>query len=289
MGLEVARRLAALGHEVVGVRRDEAGKDEVEAAGVRFAAADLTVPGALERLPGPFDWVVNAVSSSRGGVEAYRAVYLEGGARVLEWAGRQPLRKLVYTSSTSMYAQTDGGWVDEDSPATPGTEVGALLATAEGALLAAAREGRCPAVVLRLAGIYGPGRGHLFHQFLAGEARIEGDGSRWINMIHRDDAAIAVIAALERGRPAQVYNVADDEPVTQRTFLEGIAARLGRAAPPAAPPPAPGVRKRGATHKRVSNRKLCGELGWRPVFPSWREGYAAAIAETRAAALLDVQ
>ena len=92
-------------------------------------------------------------------------------------------------------------------------------------LLAAARK-NFPAVVLRVAGIYGPGRGHAFKQFLRGEARLEGDGSRFLNMIHRDDVAGAIITALERGRPGEIYNAVDNEPVSQAEFFGWLAAEL---------------------------------------------------------------
>ena len=87
-------------------------------------------------------------------------------------------------------------------------------------------------MILRVAGIYGPGRGHWFKQFLRGEARIEGDGSRWLNMIHRDDVVGVIIAALERGKPGEIYNAADNEPVTQLKFFEWLAAELKRPLPP---------------------------------------------------------
>ncbi len=94
-------------------------------------------------------------------------------------------------------------------------------------------ECKFPAVILRVAGIYGPGRGYLLKQFLRGEARIEGDGSRFLNMIHRDDLIGVILAALERGAPGGIYNAADNEPVSQRQFFEWLAAELKRPLPPA--------------------------------------------------------
>lgn len=278
VGLAVGRLLVREGVEVVGVRRSVDGCKEVEEMGMGFAVADVTQPRTLGSLPGPFDWVVNTVSSSRGGIDEYRAAFLWGNHNVIAWARTQPLKKLVYTSSTSVYGQTDGGWVDEASLADPASEAGRVLLQAEAVVLDAARSGGVPGVVLRLAGIYGRERGHLFHQFLAGSARIEGDGRRWLNMIHRDDAASAIAAALRRAPSGEVFNVSDDEPTTQGDFLIGVATRLGRR-PPEGGVPDLTRRKRPATNKRVSNRKTRDALGWRPVFPSWREGYADAFAD----------
>ena len=98
-------------------------------------------------------------------------------------------------------------------------------------------------------------------------------------MIHRDDVASALEAVILRGDPGRIYNAVDDEPILQGTFLEFLARETGLPLPPVAEPMAgPSTRKRGTTHKRVSNRRLSEELGWKPRFPSYREGYAADIA-----------
>ncbi len=104
-----------------------------------------------------------------------------------------------------------------------------------------------------MAGIYGPERGHAFKQFLNGDARIEGGGARFLNMIHRDDLIGIIIAALERGTPGEIYNAADNEPVTQLKFFEWLATRLNRPLPPRVAADGETSRKRGVTNKRISN------------------------------------
>lgn len=280
VGVALGARLAQAGHAVFGLRRSADADPELRASGIQPLTGDLTRREDLERLPCPFDWVINTVSSSRGGAAEYRDTYLQGTRTVLAWLATQPVAKFVYTSSTSVYAQNDGSVVEESSPAEPMGETGRFLRDTEELLLKAAHEHAFPAVILRVAGIYGPGRGHLFHQFLAGEARIAGDGSRLMNMIHRDDVAAALIAALEHGKPGEIYNCADDEPVSQRDFLGWLAGKLSRPLPPPAGEAENATRKRGLTHKRVSNLKL-RHLGWVPQYPSYREGYAAAVAAAR--------
>ena len=277
LGLATGALLVRAGHDVFGLRRSAAADDELRTAGITPLHGDLTRPGDLAALPGPFDGVVNAVSSSRGGVDVYRAVYLGGVRNLLAWLAPCPPRRLVHVSSTSVYAQADGSVVDEDSEAVGASETSRVLVETEKVLLEAARGG-FPAVILRVAGIYGPGRGHLFQQFLAGEARSAPAGSRILNMIHRDDAAAAVGAALEGAAAGGVYNVVDDEPVPQRTFLAWLAERTGRPMPPDADPGAGGPRKRGVTDKRVSNRRMRETFGWVPAHPTFREGYAGLMA-----------
>jgi nucleoside-diphosphate-sugar epimerase len=282
VGMAAGRQLLGAGHSVVGVRRTAEAVGELRAAEIEGAIGDLTRRADLDRLDGPFDAVINTVSSSRGGAAEYREVYLEGTRTVLDWLRDHPVQRYVYTSSTSVYAQVDGSWVDESSPALASGETGRLLRDTEDLLLAAARERAFPAVILRVAGIYGPGRGFLFQQFLKGEARISGEGRRFINMVHRDDVATALVTVLERGESGGIFNCVDDAPVTQAEFLGWVTDHLGRPMPPSVPEPDPGTRKRGLSHKRVSNERLRG-LGWIPRFPSWREGYAPWVAEVLAA------
>ena len=161
-----------------------------------------------------------------------------------------------------------------------------MLVETEEHLLNAAREKNFPAVILRVAGIYGPERGHLFQQYLRGEARLSGDGSRLINMIQRDDVVAAILAGLERGRTGEIYNSADDEPVTQREFFLWLSDQLHMPMPPPASEVEQAPRKRGLTQKRVSNQKLRRELRCELTHPTFRQGYAAEMARLRAAGRL---
>ncbi len=283
VGLPLGADLARRGHEVFGIRRSPSAMAELEAHGIQPIIADITRRDEIMRLPGSFDWVVNTVSSSKGGVAEYRAAYLEATRALIEWLTVNPPSKYVYTSSTSVYGQRDGSLVTEESATEPQSETSRVLVDTEQLLLRAAREIHLPAIVLRVAGIYGPGRGHLFHQFLRGEARLAEDGSRLINMVHQDDVVNAIIAALERGQPGEIYNVADDEPITQREFFSWLALQLGKAMPPVANNEEPTSRKRAITHKRVSNRKLRLELGCELKYLNFRQGYSAEIARLQAA------
>ena len=281
VGLPLGMELVRLGHEVFGLRRNVSAENELKAAGIQPLFGDVTQPETLATLPREFDWVVNCVAAG-GGADDYRQVYLQGTRNLIEWlapasaeaSARQALKKFVYTSSTSVYGQTDGSQVKESSPTEPLAETAKILVETEKVLLAAVAERKFPAVILRVAGIYGPERGHWFKLFLKDEARMEGDGSRFLNMIHRDDLIGCIIAALKNGRPGEIYNAADDEPVSQLHFFQWLAQALDKPLPPSEPD---ADRKRGVTNKRVSNRKLKMELGHQFKYPNFRKGYSAEL------------
>ena len=287
VGLPLGAELARQGHEVFGLRRSALAETEMKTAGITPLHADITQPATLAKLPRDFDWVVNCTASGGGGADDYRKIYLEGNRNLISWLEGSPLKKFIYTSSTSVYGQDDGSVVTEESPVEPDAETSKVLVETEKMLLAdSGSRGRSPhqffpVVVLRVAGIYGPGRGHWFKQFLRGEARIEGDGSRWLNMIHRDDLIGVISAALRDAKPGEIFNATDHEPVSQLNFFKWLAAELNRPMPTSVPAEVEAWRKRGVTNKRVSNAKLLAELKYAFQHPDFRAGYAAEIARLK--------
>ncbi|HEU5122874.1 MAG TPA: SDR family oxidoreductase [Verrucomicrobiae bacterium] len=282
VGLPLGAELARLGHDVFGLRRHATDEEDLIRSGIKPLYADITDAAALSGLAHEFDWVVNCVASGGGSAEDYRRTYLLGTRHLLDWLQPAP-RKFIYTSSTSVYGQNDGSVVTETDAASPAAETAKILIETETLLLNAASEKNFPAIILRLAGIYGPGRGYWLRQFLNGEARMESEGDRILNMIHRDDVVGAILAALENANAGSIVNVTDNEPATQRTVFEWLANTLGRPLPETASNDTSSARKRGATNKRVSNFKLRHELQYQLKFPTFREGFAA---ELRARGLL---
>jgi nucleoside-diphosphate-sugar epimerase len=287
VGLPLGRELFRLGHEVFGLRRNLSAENELRTAGVRPLFADVTDPEALAKLPREFDWVVNCVAAGSD-AENYRRIYLGGTRNLIEWLAPNPPRKFLHTSSTSVYAQNDGSQVLESSPTEPSAETSKVLVETEKLLLAAFAESQFPAVILRVAGIYGPERGHWFKQFLKNQAQMEGAGARFLNMIHRDDLVGCVIAALDKARAGEIYNAVDDKPVSQRHLFEWLAGRLGKEPPPGVPENLNVNRRRGVTNKRVSNRKLKTELGYQFKYPNFRKGYNAEISRLERAGKLSI-
>jgi nucleoside-diphosphate-sugar epimerase len=224
-------------------------------------ACDITDPASLSAAPElqNADALISAVSSGRGGEDTYREVYLRGLQNAIT---RLNPARVLFVSSTSVYAQNDGSWVTEESPAEPLSPTSRILREAENIALGHG------GIVARLAGIYGPGRSVLLRKFLAQSAIIEGEGTRRINQIHADDAAGALFHLIARDLPPGIYNVSDDSPVTQLACYQWLSERLGMPLPPRGP--IDPNRKRGVTDKRVSNAKL-RSLGWTLKYRSFQE------------------
>ena len=226
-------------------------------------AADVSDRESVRELAGKCPWpdyIVHCAASGRGGPDAYRSVYVEGCRNL---TGQFPGVPLLFTSSTSVYAQTDGSIVTEESPAEPDRETGRLLLEAESIALGSG------GTVARLAGIYGPGRSVILKKFLTGGAVIEEDGQRFLNQIHRDDAARAIFhLASSKSHLGGIFNVSDSEPMAQIECYQRLAEIFGRPLPPSGPRDPD--RKRGWTHKQVSAAKL-RKIGWVPEYPSFME------------------
>ncbi len=277
IGLPLGAKLASLGHAVSGLRRNRTAEARLIAANIKPLFADITDADTLVKLPREFDWVVNCVASGGGDAEEYRELYLQGTRNIIAWLAPAGVSKFVYTSSTSVYGQNDGSMVDETSPVEPATDTARVLIETENVVLDAFRKENFPAILLRVAGIYGPERGYWFKKFVDGTARLEGEGHRILNMIHRDDVAGSIIAALRHGQSGEIYIAVDDEPVTQSDFFSWLSTQLGRPMPDSTPITQDPARKRGVTNKKISNRKLKAELNYRFAYPTFREGYAAEI------------
>ncbi len=229
-------------------------------------ACDIGDPEAVGKLP-IADFIVHCAASGRGGAEAYQHVYVDGCRNLTDTFPGVPL---LFTSSTSVYSQTDGSIVTENSPALPERETGRLLIEAERITVAAG------GIVTRLAGIYGPGRSVILKKFCGGEAMIEEDGRRFLNQIHRDDAARAIfhLASSSPLRRGEIFNLADSTPLSQLECYRKLGEIFSLPLPASGPRDM--SRKRGWTHKRVSNEKLRA-TGWQPRFPSFIDA-AASIA-----------
>jgi nucleoside-diphosphate-sugar epimerase len=280
VGSALAVLLRDAGHDVHGLKRRPDGLP----AHVAPLAADLadahSLDAAFATLPTPPEVVVYAAAADGGDDEAYRRAYVAGLRNVVAALRARDAKPacLLFTSSTAVYAQDDGSWVDETSPTEPRDFRGMRMLEAE-AIVAACG---WPAASLRLGGIYGPGRTRFIDNVRAGRAVIRPGPPRYGNRIHRDDAAGALahlVAAALAGRAlASCYLGVDDEPSDEAVVLRWLAATLGVAQPPVrAEKGARGAR--AASNKRCSNARLRAS-GYAFRYPSFREGYAALIAAT---------
>ena len=270
VGIALGRRLRAAGHRVVGVRRSADGLKRVAEAGLDPVEADVTDRSSLSAVPDA-DWVVFAASAGGRSAEAARETYLEGvrtTARV--FADRDdPPGRFLYTSSTGVYGDKGGAWVDESTAPTPDGERGEVLVAAEEAAL----DGPLAGTVARFAGLYGPDRYRL-ERYLDGPVA-EG----YVNLLHREDAAGAVAHLLETGRArGETVLVVDDEPVARPDLARWLADECG-VDPPGVTAPASG---RARAQKRCSNDRLRA-LGYEFEYPTFREGYRPAVEAYRRA------
>ena len=273
VGIELGSRLTDAGHDVVGVRRSAAGLDAIEAAGFDAVRADVTDAESLGAVP-DVDWVVYAVSAGGRGVDMARAAYVEGLRTATEtFGGREsPPDRLVYTSSTGVYGDHDGDWVDESTTPTPATERQRVLLEAERIALAS---DRIDGTVVRFGGLYGPDRYRLDY-YLDGPVT-EG----YLNSTHRDDAAGAVAHVLETDRArGEVVLAVDDEPVSKWAFADWLADECERPRPPKQTveerAASAEVGRRIRANKRCANDRL-HELGYELRYPAVWDGYRPAI------------
>ncbi|MEV5053597.1 NAD-dependent epimerase/dehydratase family protein [Arthrobacter sp. LAR12-1-1.1] len=295
LGTEAGLRFAAAGHRVVGWRRSP----EKLPAAIEGVAADLS-SGELPPIPADTTAVVVAIAADAPTEDAYRAAYVDGLSNVLDavLASGASVRRILFVSSTAVYGDAGGGWIDERTTPEPGGFSGRIIREAEELLNSRLRGTGITPVVLRLGGIYGPGRTRLIDQVRGGSAVIPA-ASRFTNRIHRDDAAAAIVHLCTMDTvPAPVYLGVDNEPAELGEVLGFLAAELGLPRPAsdsagaadgasaggtsaggtsAGRPPASGGEPSRGGNKRASNGRL-RSTGFELQYPSFREGYRAILA-----------
>jgi len=279
VGIELGRQLAGRGHDPVGVRRSDEGVDAIESAGFEAVRADATDADSLARVP-DVDALVYAASTGGRGPAAARRTYVRGLTTVVDhFADRDDAPDaLVYTSSTGVYGDHGGDWVDERTPLDPTTEKTRVLAAAERVATDYATERGIEGTVARFAGLYGPDRYRL-ERYLEGPVT-----GGYLNMVHRADAAGAVRFLLEESPGEDVVVVVDDEPVHKWAFANWLADECGIERPPKRTKRArlaegdlsAAARRRILTSKRCTN-DLLRDLGYEFAHPTFREGYRAAV------------
>ncbi|WP_459617779.1 NAD-dependent epimerase/dehydratase family protein [Bordetella sp. 2513F-2] len=269
LGLRVAQRLLARGAQVWGLRRGppQAGGPP----GMHWLQADLAGRGPLTGLPPDITQLVYLPAPDARSQDAYQAIFLHGLQRTLSAAGTATLRRVLFVSSSAVYGEHHGAWVDERTELDPPGFNGAVLRQAEQRLHEACRVQGVPAVVLRLAGLYGPGRLQLVERLRAGRARAPRHPPHWANRMHIDDAADAIVHLLALPEPQPLYLGCDDTPLPLHELYAHLAALVGAPPPPDGPPPS------GVGSKRLSNARLRAS-GYAPRWPDARAGYAALLA-----------
>ena len=284
IGLDLAEVLIAEGHQVAGLKRKPLNKD---LPGLTLFLADITVADELVTLPTDFDQIYVILSPDRRDEESYRRVYQQGIDNLLSYFAsandsnrrqlgqerpsqikpnqEKPSPHWIFVSSTSVYGQTAGEWVDEGSPTEPSGFNGKALLQAEQRILAAGSNN----TIVRFSGIYGPGRESLIKGVQSG-VPVQYEPPYYTNRIHRDDC-IGVLAWLLNqrltGSPVDnIYLASDGNPAPIMEVACWLAEKLNCAAPPAK------QSTNSTQNKRCTNHRLC-EQGYEFRFNSYREGY----------------
>lgn len=237
--------------------------------GVTAVAADITQPQTLaQRLPEGITHLIFAASAGASSDERYQAVYVRGSRNILDALESGNLQRILFVSSTSVYAQHDGEWVDESSVAAATHFSGQRMLEAERLVSSTA----VPATVLRCAGIYGPGRTRLIDMVRRGEATYDQATPRFTNRIHRDDVAGALVHLMQHPTPAALYVGVDEYPAPEREVYDFLARRLNVDGPKAEP-----RRPSSRSNNKRCSSKLLQSHGYRFRYPTFREGYAAML------------
>lgn len=277
IGTALAHLAKSQGHEVVGVVRSDKSKQQLESVGIPSLAFDIS-SSDWSMLPDDFDVVVYAASTGGGGPDAYTLAYDLGVKNAIRWAEQSKVSCFIFTSSTGVYRQDDGGRVTEESMAGGETIADIILAGEKSVLNSKIKNTR----VLRLGGLYGPGRHHLLNQLMRGELVFGGRTDHLINYLHRDDAASAILAACLGGPTgARIYNITDGHPIRKDELIQWTAKKLGRGEPvfDINAPAGPRMQRGGRTQpsRFIDNSRVLHELNWRPRFSSISEGLTEII------------
>ena len=261
--------LAGQDHTVWGLRRHS----HLLPQGILPLQGDLAAGSGLSSLPPSLDFVFYTASSGASTKEAYKAAYFEGVRNLLEAlvAQKQEVKRIFFVSSTGVYSQQSGEWVDEDSPTQPKYPTGKYLLEGERLI----NDCRYPGTIVRLAGIYGPGRARLLERVTLGKEACPQDRIQYTNLIHLSDCVGILGHLMHLPHPAQLYVAADCEPVDRCVLVHWLASQL-KAPKPSMLPEASLPPRLLRSNKRCSNRRLL-ESGYEFSYPTFRDGYSSLI------------
>ena len=278
LGKRVAAEWMSQGHRVSALTRSEEHADQFRSQGIEPIIGDITNRDSLSQLP-EVETVLFAVGFDRGSGKSQREISVDGLGNVLKQIASR-FGRLIAISSTSVYGQSEAEWVDETSPPQPLRLNGIVCLEAERLVwkYSPQRNTRSSSTtnVLRLAGIYGPGRLLRRLDEVKSGKPIAGNPDAWLNIIHVDDAVRAILACEEQGQPGETYLVCDDKPVTRREYYQTLAELVSAEAPIFTQ-----NEDSQNLNKRCSNRKLHEELKVELRFPTIREGLPNAIQHHR--------
>lgn len=279
LGQRVARQWLTDAQSVYVVTRSEPRAAEFAKQGFQPIVADICQPDSLQQLP-DVDTVLFSVGFDRKSDQTIHQVYVDGLRAALD-ALPGSVKRFIYISSTGVYGQTDGSWVDEDSPCNPSREGGKACLAAEQLVMSHPIGNR--ANILRMAGLYGPGRLPSANKLASGE-RFVLPTRGYLNLIHIEDAAEIVLTVAADAPTPRTYVVSDGRPALRRDYYQTLASLMKIELPPfdeasenTAATQGSGSGKRSESDKRVSNQRIMTELPVKLKYPTYREGAVAIL------------
>ena len=271
IGLALAKECVDLGWSVIALTRNPESARNAEEVGAHTILGNLQDDHWWSKIPTEVDHVVNCVGASSPTVEGYQESYLQGMQSIIQWIKHRgyPVRSLVFTSSSSVYPQTDGSLVNEKSDTSKASARGQILLSAERLCLEVSEPAVACKGVIRFSGLYGPGRHLLIDKIERGEP-MTGSPNRILNLLHRDDAVSSILALLQRASvfTGGIFNASDGQHATRGEIARWVAQRLK------VPEPVfTGVDDSRGGHRRIDPSKISKVLGWKPKFPDFQSGY----------------
>ncbi|MDC0547406.1 SDR family oxidoreductase [Opitutales bacterium] len=269
LGSALAKQCISKGWTVSALTRNSAKAKDLRAMGVdKVIEAQIEDENWHDQLDSSQDFVVNCVGAASSDAQGYISSYIEGQDSVMKWLQQGSVKTFVFTSSTSVYPQSGKRFVDETASCVGVSEKGGLLLAAEQKCFPPVSS-ISRSFILRLSGLYGPGRHLLMNKVKQGED-IDGNEDRILNLIHRDDAANAVISCLQADKSnlGRIYNVSDGTHATRGQIVAWLAESLNLSTPSFK-----GDDEEGTPNRKVSNNRILDDLSWSPEYSNYQLGY----------------
>ena len=269
LGSALAKQCISKGWTVSALTRNSAKAKDLRAMGVdKVIEAQIEDENWHDQLDSSQDFVVNCVGAASSDAQGYISSYIEGQDSVMKWLKQGSVKTFVFTSSTSVYPQSGKRFVDETASCVGVSEKGGLLLAAEQKCFPPVSS-ISRSFILRLSGLYGPGRHLLMNKVKQGED-IDGNEDRILNLIHRDDAANAVISCLQADESnlGRIYNVSDGTHATRGQIVAWLAELLNLSTPSFK-----GDDEEGTPNRKVSNNRILDDLSWSPEYSNYQLGY----------------
>lgn len=271
VGLELARQALNFGWLVTAFTRNPQTALYAKQLGANAIVGTLQDRGWWKQISADYDYVVNSVGAFSPTIEGYKESYHKGMQSIVGWMEKTKLQaeNLIFTSSSSVYPQTDGGLVDEEADTAGVSPRGEILLDAEKICLEVSRQWVRRSCVIRFSGLYGPAR-HLLVDKIRRQEQMSGNPDRVLNLTHRDDAVSAILSVLCAGDHFQggVLNACDGQHATRGEIVNWVAGQLGLMAPQFKE-----IAQDQGPNRRVDNSKIKSLLGWLPKYPDFQSGY----------------